>query len=241
MRIDIELVRRGFYASRTRAVRAIDAGLVSADGKKVLKPSFEVSENTLIEAAQDPVPYVGRGAFKLKGALEAFKISPEGLKCIDIGSSTGGFTEILLKNGAASVHCVDVGHDQLDRKIAADERVTVMEGFDARKLTEKAELKEYFTLASIDVSFISLDKILPAAAFVLKTGGICVCLIKPQFEAGKKNLDKKGIVRSSEARKQVTENFKEYASVLFTVKDIIQSPIEGGDGNIEYLAELIKK
>ncbi|MBQ3847887.1 MAG: TlyA family RNA methyltransferase [Clostridia bacterium] len=241
MRIDTELVRRGIYVSRTRAVRAISEGLVFADGKIVTKPSFDVNEKTVIEAKEDPVPYVSRGALKLKGTLEHFNISPKGHVCIDIGASTGGFTQILLEGGASSVTCVDVGHGQLAKEIKNDLRVTAMEGFDARKIVEEEEMKEHFTLASIDVSFISLEKILPAAAFALKKDGLCICLIKPQFEAGRKFLNKKGIVTSEKVRQEVLERFGAYASIFFYTGEIIESPIEGGDGNIEYLTLLKKR
>lgn len=232
-RADQLLVERGLFESRARAQAAIAAGLVQADGVVVRKASGMLARDAIL-SAQAPHPYVSRGGLKLAAALEAFDIDPAGRACLDIGASTGGFTDLLLMRGARRVHAVDVGHDQLHASLRDDPRVASMEGRDARSLSA-AELGEAPTLAVIDVSFISLRLVLPPVAALLAPGGVIVALIKPQFEAGRAAL-KKGVVRDEAIHLRVCE---EIATVLgdlgLVVDHTIPSPIEGGHGNREFL------
>ena len=232
-RADQLLVERGFFESRARAQAAIAAGLVTANGTPVRKASEMVADNAEL-TAQAPHPYVSRGGLKLAGALDAFGFDPKGLACLDVGSSTGGFTDLLLQRGARHVVAVDVGRDQLHASLRADPRVTSFEGQDIRTL-DAATLPEQPSLAAIDVSFISLKLVLPAVANLLAPQAGIVALIKPQFEAGRAAL-KKGIVRDEAIQLQVCD---EIVAVLwelgFAVEAAIPSPIEGGDGNREFL------
>lgn len=232
-RADMVLVERGFFESRARAQEAIAAGLVTVNGAKVRKASETVPEEAVIEA-QQPHPYVSRGGVKLAAALDAFDIDPKGRTCLDIGASTGGFTEVLLSRGAERVYAVDVGHGQLHPKIAGDPRVISLEGTDARALTP-ALIAEPADLLVADVSFISLKLVLPAAVALLKPRAALAVLVKPQFEAGRDNV-KKGIVRDEAVHRAVCEDMTTFvASLGFTPLGLIPSPIEGGDGNREFL------
>lgn len=233
------LVERGFFESRARAQAAIAAGLVSADGRPVRKASEMVAQNAEL-IAEAPHPYVSRGGLKLAGAFDAFGFDPQGLTCLDVGSSTGGFTDLLLKRGARHVVAVDVGRDQLHASLRADPRVTSFEGQDIRTLAPEA-LPERPGLAAIDVSFISLKLVLPAvAALLAPTAGIAA-LIKPQFEAGRAAL-KKGIVRDEAIQRQVCDEIVAALQALgFAVQGLIPSPIEGGDGNREFLVGARRK
>jgi 23S rRNA (cytidine1920-2'-O)/16S rRNA (cytidine1409-2'-O)-methyltransferase len=232
-RADVVLVERGFFTSRARAQEAIAAGLVTVNGVVVRKASDTVPDEAVITAEQ-PHPYVSRGGVKLAAALDAFEIDPEGLICLDIGASTGGFTEVLLKRGAAHVYAVDVGHGQLHPIIAADPRVTNLEGTDARSLTS-ALIPQPADLLVSDVSFISLKLVLPAAVAFLKPQARLAVLVKPQFEAGR-DLVKKGIVRDEAVHRAVCEDITAFVTSLgFTPLGLIPSPIEGGDGNREFL------
>lgn len=233
------LVERGFFESRARAQAAIAAGLVSADGRPVRKASEMVAQNAEL-IAEAPHPYVSRGGLKLAGAFDAFGFDPQGLTCLDVGSSTGGFTDLLLKRGARHVVAVDVGRDQLHASLCADPRVTSFEGQDIRTLAPEA-LPERPGLAAIDVSFISLKLVLPAvAALLAPTAGIAA-LIKPQFEAGRAAL-KKGIVRDEAIQRQVCDEIVAALQALgFAVQGLIPSPIEGGDGNREFLVGARRK
>lgn len=232
-RADVVLVERGFFQSRARAQEAITAGLVTVNGVPVRKASETISDEAVITAVQ-PHPYVSRGGVKLAAALDVFAIDPKGMTCLDIGASTGGFTEVLLMRGAAHVYAVDVGHGQLHPKVAGDPRVTNLEGTDARALTPEL-IPEPADLLVSDVSFISLKLVLPPAVALLKPRATLAVLVKPQFEAGRDRV-KKGIVRDETVHRDVCDSMKAFvASLGFDVMDIVPSPIEGGDGNREFL------
>ncbi len=232
-RADVVLVERGFFTSRARAQEAIMAGLVTVNGAAVRKASETVPEDAVITAAQ-PHPYVSRGGVKLAAALDAFAIDPKGCICLDIGASTGGFTEVLLMRDARHVYAVDVGHSQLHPKVANDPRVTNLEGTDARSLNADL-ISEPADLLVSDVSFISLKLVLPTSVALLKPQARLAVLVKPQFEAGRDNV-KKGIVRDEAVHRAVCEDMEAFVTSLgFTVDGIVPSPIEGGDGNREFL------
>ena len=222
-RADVVLVERGFFASRARAQEAIAAGLVTVNGAVIRKASDAVPEEAVITAEQ-PHPYVSRGGVKLAAALDAFHIDPKNKICLDIGASTGGFTEVLVKRGAAHVYAVDVGHGQLHPTIVGNARVTNFEGMDARSLTTGL-IPQAADLLVSDVSFIALLK--PRAELAV--------LVKPQFEAGRDYV-KKGIVRDEAVHRAVCEDMAAFvASLGFTIIGLVPSPIEGGDGNREFL------
>ncbi|WP_112663219.1 TlyA family RNA methyltransferase [Microvirga flavescens] len=232
-RADIALVEGGFFESRARAQEAIAAGLVTVNGQPVRKASDGVPEGAEI-VAQAPHPYVSRGGVKLAAALDAFAIDPKACTCLDIGSSTGGFTEVLLLRGASHVYAVDVGHSQLHPKVASDPRVTSLESTDARAL-DTTLIPESIDLLVADVSFISLKLVLPAAVALLKPRSTLAVLVKPQFEAGRDHV-KKGIVRDEAVHRAVCEGLTNFVSSLgFAPIGIVPSPIEGGDGNREFL------
>jgi 23S rRNA (cytidine1920-2'-O)/16S rRNA (cytidine1409-2'-O)-methyltransferase len=232
-RADVTLVERGFFQSRARAQEAISAGLVLADGEPVRKPSDMLDEGVAIEA-QPPHPYVSRGGVKLAAALDAFKIDPAGLNCLDLGASTGGFTEVLLLRGASHVFSVDVGHGQLHAKIATDGRVSNLEKTDARDLNATLVPQPIDLLVS-DVSFISLKLVLPAACALLKPRATVAVLVKPQFEAGRERV-RKGVIRDEAVHREVCEDMERFVTALgFTSLGIVPSPITGGDGNREFL------
>lgn len=240
MRLDKYLTEKGYVDSRTRAEKLIASGNVVLDGKKIIKPSFDVDEalDHTVEI-QITEKYVSRGGLKLEGALDAFRVDVEGLNIIDVGASTGGFTDCLLQRGAASVTSLDSGHGQLHDKIRDDKRVRVIEGYNARNLS--AADVGVFDGAVMDVSFISQTLILPALVNVIRNGGFYIGLIKPQFEAGRSALSKGGIVKSAADREAAVFKVLDSAkSCGLRLCGIIKSPIEGGDGNIEYLA-LFKK
>lgn len=232
-RADQLLVERGLCESRARAQAAIAAGLVTVDGRPVRKASEMIAADAVL-TAQAPHPYVSRGGLKLASALDLFGFDPAGRVCLDVGASTGGFTDLLLKRGARRVIAVDVGREQLHASLRGDPRVTSREGCDIRSLTP-VDLGEPPTLAAIDVSFISLRLVLPAVAALLAPACEIAALIKPQFEAGRSAL-KKGIVRDEAVHQRVCD---EIATVLaelgFAVEAPVPSPIEGGDGNREFL------
>jgi 23S rRNA (cytidine1920-2'-O)/16S rRNA (cytidine1409-2'-O)-methyltransferase len=232
-RADVVLVERGFFASRARAQEAITAGLVTVNGFVIRKASEAVPDDAVITAAQ-PHPYVSRGGVKLAAALDAFGFDPKGCICLDIGASTGGFTEVLLMRDAKHVYAVDVGHSQLHPKVANDSRVTNLEGTDARSLNPDL-IPEPGDLLVSDVSFISLKLVLPPAIAFLKPRAKLAVLVKPQFEAGRDHV-KKGIVRDETVHRAVCEDISAFISSLgFTIDSLIPSPIEGGDGNREFL------
>ncbi|KPH82478.1 TlyA family RNA methyltransferase [Bosea vaviloviae] len=232
-RADQLLVERGLFESRARAQAAITAGLVTADGRVVRKASEMVAANAVV-TAQAPHPYVSRGGLKLAGALDVFGFDPDGRICLDVGASTGGFTDLLLKRGAALVVSVDVGRDQLHPSLRGHPRVLSLEAQDIRTLTPDA-LPQTPSLAAIDVSFISLRLVLPSVAALLAPAAQIAALIKPQFEAGRAAL-KKGIVRDEAVHESVCADIAELMAGLgFAVEQPVPSPIEGGDGNREFL------
>ena len=234
LRADRYLVERGHFRSRAQARAAIEAGLVSADGCLVTRPSDPIGEGARIEASAAH-PYVSRGGLKLAAALDAFGLDPAGLPCLDVGASTGGFTDVLLRRGAAHVHAVDVGRDQLDAALRADKRVTSLEGTDIRALAPGA-ITPAPHLATIDVSFIGLRLVLPAVAAQLAGEAAIAALIKPQFEAGRERVGRGGLVRDPEVHAEVCEGVRAVLVGLgFAVSGPIPSPIEGGDGNREFL------
>lgn len=232
-RADQLLVERGFFESRARAQAAIAAGLVTANGVAIRKASEMVAKDAAL-TAQPPHPYVSRGGLKLAEALDVFGFDPSGRVCLDVGASTGGFTDLLLKRGARQVIAVDVGRDQLHASLRGDPRVLSLEARDIRTLTQ-AELPEAPSLAAIDVSFISLRLVLPAVAALMAPTAQLATLIKPQFEAGRAAL-KKGIVRDEAVHDSVCVGISELMAGLgFEVAGPVSSPIEGGDGNREFL------
>lgn len=233
MRADQLLVARGLFESRAKAQAAIEAGNVSADGKVIRKVSEQVGEDAEI-AATPAHPYVSRGALKLEAALDHFKIDPKGKICLDVGASTGGFTEVMLARGAVKVYAVDTGTDQLHPRIKSDPRVVSLEQTDIRKL-EDAEIPDHARLIVIDVSFISLEHVIPKALQFAAPHAELVALIKPQFEAGREHV-KKGIVRDAEVHMAVCQRVELLVGRQgWRLRGTIPSPILGGDGNAEFL------
>ncbi len=240
MRLDVYLTEKGLVKSRERAKELIRAGQVTVDGKSAAKPSYDVSGDCNVQIVGEQLKYVGRGGLKLEKALSEFGISLMGRVCLDIGASTGGFTDCMLQSGAAFVYAVDVGHGQLDEKLNADERVLNMEKTNILELfPEDFPKKPWFI--SADVSFVSLKKILPKIAELMTEDGEAVTLIKPQFEAGRANIGKNGIVRDRKVHAAVLEDISACCFFMgLEIPGITHSPITGGDGNIEYLAHLKK-
>ncbi|MDQ2937294.1 MAG: TlyA family RNA methyltransferase [Acidobacteriota bacterium] len=238
-RIDKLLVERGLAESRTKAQALVMAGVVLVDEQRVAKPSDSVSSNAeiRIKGGDDPASrYVGRGGLKLEAALTEFEITVEGLTCLDVGASTGGFTDCLLQHGAHRVIAIDVGHNQIDWRLRTDPRVEVREGMNARYLNAN-DFQEKFPLVVMDVSFISATKIMPALVPLLAETGLLITLIKPQFEVGRGEVGKGGIVREPEKHARVVEEINSAAKELgLRVRKVIESPIRGADGNIEFLA-----
>ncbi|MGE5551341.1 MAG: TlyA family RNA methyltransferase [Bacteroidota bacterium] len=235
-RLDILLVERGHFASREQAQRAILAGTVLVDGRLMDKPGQQVPEEALLELHGVAQPYVSRGGQKLAGALDAFGLAVAGRVCLDLGASTGGFTDCLLQRGAARVYAVDVGRGQLAWKLRQDPRVVVIEEFNARHLKPQ-DLPEPPDLITIDVSFISLGLILPGAVSVLAPAGEIVALVKPQFEAGRAQVGKHGVVRDPAAHARVLAGVVETAGGLgLGLQGLTHSPLRGPEGNIEFFA-----
>ncbi len=238
MRADAALAERGLASSREKAQRLIAAGLATVNGQPIKKPAQKVRESDALAVLGAEHPYVSRGGLKLEKALKVFGVNARGAVCVDIGASTGGFTDVLLKRGAAKVYAVDVGTGQLDPSLRADARVVSLERVNARAL-EAGMFDERPTLAVMDVSFISIRLILPAALAVLGDGGRMIALVKPQFEAGRQAVGKGGIVSSSAAHRQVLRDIADFMPTLgWRVRALDFSPIAGGDGNIEFLADL---
>ena len=237
-RLDVLLHERGLSESRQRAQADIMGGWVYVDGQQVLKAGTAVSEDAVIEVRGQAIPYVSRGGLKLAKAMDVFGLDLTGMVCADIGASTGGFSDCMLQHGAAKVNAVDTGYGKLAWKLRTDERVVPLERTNARYLTHE-QIPEELDLASVDVSFISLRLILPALRGILAPDGQVVCLVKPQFEAGKEKVGKKGVVRDPKVHLEVLEHFLTHADEAdFTVKDMTFSPIRGPEGNIEYLGHL---
>ena len=241
MRLDVYLTEESLVNSRTDAKNFILSGDVRVNDKVVYKPSYDVTGEESIIVDKSSKKYVSRGGLKLEGALDAFEIDPTGALALDVGASSGGFTDCLLKRGAKHVIAVDSGSGQLVDSLREDSRVTVIENFNARYM-DPADFEYVPTLAVMDVSFISAKLILPAVASVLSDGGDYVCLIKPQFEVGRSGLSKKGIVKNDSLRDKAVRDVIDFAICTgFESLGLIRSPIEGGDGNIEYLAHFRKK
>ncbi len=241
LRLDVLLTERGLCESRQKAQAAIMAGLVTVNGEKVTKSGAGVLESDVLEVKGPAIPYVSRGGLKLEKAMKLWSIDLSGKLCADIGASTGGFSDCMLQCGAAKVYAVDTGYGKLDWKIRTDSRVVALERTNARYLTHE-QIPDELDFASVDVSFISLRLILPALRGVLKDGGEVVCLVKPQFEAGRENVGKKGVVRDPAVHLQVLERFLIHASENgFFVKELTFSPIKGPEGNIEYLGYLMTR
>ncbi|HKG78200.1 MAG TPA: TlyA family RNA methyltransferase [Pyrinomonadaceae bacterium] len=238
-RIDKLLVDRGLAESRTKAQAMIMAGLVLVNEQRVDKPShqFDTTSSIRIKGGDDPASrYVGRGGLKLEAALREFQLDVSGLTCLDVGASTGGFTHCLLQHGAKRVVAIDVGHNQIDWRLRNDPHVEVREGVNARYL-QPQDFSEKFDLAVVDVSFISATKVLPAIVPVIVDGGAIITLIKPQFEVGRGEVGSGGIVRDPEKRSRVVEEVNNAAGALgLTVVNVIESPVQGAEGNVEFLA-----
>jgi 23S rRNA (cytidine1920-2'-O)/16S rRNA (cytidine1409-2'-O)-methyltransferase len=234
-RLDDELVRRGLYASRSRARDAVLRGTVRVDGATAAKPAQMVGEASAITLHDEAQTYVSRAALKLKHALQAFAIKVKGRRALDIGASTGGFTQVLMEQGASHVTAIDVGHGQMDPRISAEPRVTVIEGLNARDLT-RTHLAGPIDLIVCDVSFISLKLALPNALALAEPGATLVALIKPQFEVGREALGKNGIVTDPAEHHRVCGEVSTFLEAQgWQVSEPIPSPVEGGDGNKEFL------
>ena len=240
MRLDIYLSEHTSVRSRERAKSMIKAGCVKVNGKVCTKPSCDVDDDSVIDVDDSSFGYVGRGLLKLETAFKAFDIDVKNKVCADIGASTGGFTQCLLEKGAKLVYAVDVGHDQLDESLINDIRVVNMEGVNAKSLTP-ADLDILPGFISVDLSFISLKQVLPALTGILSDDGEMAVLIKPQFEAGKSALNKKGIVRDKKDHVRVLNDLMAFfVTCGLSVRGLTPSGIRGGDGNIEYLAYLCR-
>ncbi len=240
-RLDVILVEQGYAPSREKAKAIIMSGNVFIDGQREDKAGsmFDLTKVKL-EVRGSSLKYVSRGGLKLEKAMNQFDLSLDGSVCMDIGASTGGFTDCMLQNGAVKVYSVDVGHGQLDWKLRSDERVVCMEKTNFRYMV-RDDIQDDLDFASVDVSFISLTKILLPARNLLKDGGKMVCLIKPQFEAGKEKVGKKGVVREKSVHEEVIHKVMDFAdSIGFDILDLEYSPIKGPEGNIEYLIYIRK-
>ncbi|MCR5633034.1 MAG: TlyA family RNA methyltransferase [Eubacterium sp.] len=239
-RLDVMLVERGLAESREKAKAIIMSGIVYVDGEKEDKAGSNFPETAKIEVRGKTLKYVSRGGLKLEKAMEVFPIELDGKVCMDVGSSTGGFTDCMLQNGAVKVYSVDVGYGQLAWKLRQDERVVVMEKTNIRYVKPE-DIEELVDFASVDVSFISLSKVLPPLRDLLKDEAEVVCLIKPQFEAGREKVGKKGVVRDKAVHVEVIKNVLGYAEEAgFNVLGLDFSPVKGPEGNIEYLMHIKK-
>ena len=238
LRLDQYLCQSGLVASRERAKALIMAGVVFVDAQKVDKPGTPVHEDAHVEVRGHDIAYVSRGGLKLEKAVRVFEIDLAEKVCMDIGASTGGFTDCMLKGGAKKVYAVDVGRDQLDKSLADDERVVNMEQTNIRYL-DNDTIDDEIGFFSVDVSFISLTMVLPKVSELLSDSASGVCLIKPQFEAGRENIGKKGVVRSPEIHREVIQKIFDFArNIGFGILGLDFSPIRGPEGNIEYLMYL---
>lgn len=240
LRLDSAVFELGISESREKAKALIMAGQIYVNGMKAIKPGVTVNSSDKIELRGNTLPYVSRGGLKLEKAMEVFPITLKDKVCMDIGASTGGFTDCMLQNGAVKVYSIDVGYGQLAWKLRSDSRVVNLERTNFRYVTNE-QIPESIDFASIDVSFISLKLIFPALMPLLKTDGECVCLVKPQFEAGKDKVGKKGVVRERATHIEVIKNVIGYASDNgFSVLNLDFSPVKGPEGNIEYLLYIKK-
>lgn len=237
-RLDVLLVEKGLQESRQKAQATIMSGLVFVNDQRVDKPGTSVAEDAAVEIRGSTLKYVSRGGLKLEKAMETWPIVLTDTVCMDVGASTGGFTDCMLQNGASRVYAIDVGYGQLAWKLRSDPKVVCLERTNARYLDHEL-IPEEPDFSSVDVSFISLKLILPAIANVLREDGHVVCLVKPQFEAGREKVGKKGVVRDPAVHLEVLEHFLEHAKESgFTVLGLTYSPIRGPEGNIEYLGYL---
>ena len=240
IRLDQLVFDLGLTESRERAKTTIMSGLVFVDGQRADKPGMQVSPDAKIEVKGSALPYVSRGGFKLEKALKVFPVDVKGKHCIDCGASTGGFTDVLLQNGAEKVYSVDVGYGQLAWSLRNDDRVVNMERTNIRYISSE-QIPELLDVAVMDVSFISIKLVIPAVTSVLKDGADFVCLIKPQFEAGREEVGKKGVVRDKAVHLAVINSILEFVpSAGLTVMGLDYSPIKGPEGNIEYLCYMKK-
>ncbi|MBQ3337642.1 MAG: TlyA family RNA methyltransferase [Selenomonadaceae bacterium] len=240
-RLDIFLTEKNFFDSRTRAQAMIMAGKILVNGQKVDKAGALISDDAEIRILGEEMPFVSRGGLKLQKALDVFKINLNGRIAADVGASTGGFTDCMLQRGAKRVYAIDVGYGQLAWKLRSDLRVVNMERTNIRNVTRKDFFYEVPDFASIDVAFISLEKVLPVVFDVLTDYGEVVALIKPQFEAGREHVGKKGVVRDKKIHAAVVEKVLNFAAgVGFAVRGLNFSPVKGPEGNIEYLTHLAK-
>ncbi len=237
-RLDVALTERGLAETRQKAQAVIMSGAVFVNGQRADKAGLSVAPDAEIEVRGNALPYVSRGGLKLEKAMREFGLKLDGCVCADIGASTGGFTDCMLQNGAEKVYAVDVGYGQLDWRLRNDPRVVCLERTNARYLTHE-QVPDELDFASVDVSFISLGLILPALGGLMKNGAHAVCLVKPQFEAGREKVGKKGVVRDPAVHLEVLEHFLIHAKENnFTVCGLTYSPIRGPEGNIEYLGYL---
>ena len=237
-RLDQLVFERGYTESRERAKTTIMSGLVFVNGQRVDKPGTAVDPEACLEVRGDALPFVSRGGYKLDKALKVFPVDPRGKICIDCGASTGGFTDVLLQHGAAKVYAVDVGYGQLAWKLRTDARVVNLERCNLRYITSE-QIPEPIDLAVMDVSFISIRLVLPAVKQLLKPDADYVCLIKPQFEAGRDEVGKKGVVRDSRVHEEVINGILQFApTVGLSVQGLDYSPIKGPEGNIEYICHM---
>ena len=235
IRLDQLVFDKGLAESRERAKAYIMAGSVYVNGQKETKPGTSVAEDAAVEMRGETLPYVSRGGWKLEKALRVFPVDVKGARCIDCGASTGGFTDVLLQNGAAKVYAVDVGYGQLAWSLRTDPRVVCMERTNIRHVTRE-QIAEEMDVAVADLSFISLRLVLSPVAALLKPEGEMVCLVKPQFEAGKDRVGKKGVVREMSVHREVIEKVMDFAALIgFDILQLEYSPIKGPEGNIEYL------
>lgn len=239
-RLDELLFERKLFESRTKAQASIIAGLILVDNQKIEKPGIKIEDSAEIRVLGNACPYVSRGGLKLEKALDDFKVDVNGLIAVDIGAGTGGFTDCLLKHGAKKVYAIDVGYGQIDWKLRGDSRVVVIERKNARELTVD-DIGEKVDLAVMDVSFISILKILPAISNILKDAGIIVTLIKPQFEAGREEVPRGGVIRKQKTIDNVLEKISsEVANLGYNYLGKTRSPITGREGNVEYFMFLRK-
>ena len=240
-RLDQLVFERGFAESRERAKTTVMSGLVFVNGQRADKPGMPVSPDAQIEVRGEAIPFVSRGGFKLDKALKVFPVDPAGKVCIDCGASTGGFTDVLLQHGAAKVYAVDVGYGQLAWKLRVDERVVNLERTNLRYVTAE-QIPEKPDLAVMDVSFISIRLVLPAVKQLLKEDADLICLIKPQFEAGREEVGKKGVVRDEAVHCEVVQGILDFApSIGLSVLGLDFSPIKGPEGNIEYICHMVNR
>ncbi len=238
VRLDQLVFEQGYTESRERAKTTIMAGLVFVNGQRADKPGMSVSPDVKLEVRGDALPFVSRGGYKLDKALKVFPVDPTGKICLDCGASTGGFTDVLLQHGAKKVYAVDVGYGQLAWKLRTDARVVNLERTNLRYVTEE-QIPEPIELAVMDVSFISIRLVIPAVRRLLTENADFICLIKPQFEAGREEVGKKGVVRDSAVHEQVIRSILEFAPTEgFSVMGLDYSPIKGPEGNIEYICHL---